>query len=89
MQEYEKAFEKCDYILSPVTPNPAFKLGAKTDDPVEMYLGDVMTVPLNLAGVPGLTVPAGKTKDGVALGLQLIGPRRSDKKLIEFAKELA
>ena len=89
VQEYEKAFEKCDYILSPVTPNPAFKLGAKTDDPVEMYLGDVMTVPLNLAGVPGLTVPAGKTKDGVALGLQLIGPRRSDKKLIEFAKELA
>ena len=88
VQEYEKAFEKCDYILSPVTPNPAFKLGAKISDPVEMYLGDIMTVPLNLAGVPGLTVPAGKTKDGVALGLQLIGPRRSDKNLIEFAKEL-
>ena len=88
VQEYEKAFEKCDYILSPVTPNPAFKLGAKISDPVEMYLGDIMTVPLNLAGVPGLTVPAGKTKGGVALGLQLIGPRRSDKNLIEFAKEL-
>ena len=88
-KEYEKAFEKCDFILSPVTPNPAFKLGEKTSDPVTMYLEDAMTVPLNLAGVPGLTIPAGETKDGVALGLQLIGPRRSDKVLIEFAKELA
>ena len=89
VQEYAKAFEKCDFILSPVTPNPAFKLGEKTSDPVTMYLEDAMTVPLNLAGVPGLTIPAGKTRDGVALGLQLIGPRRSDKNLIEFSKELA
>ena len=89
VQEYAKAFKKCDFILSPVTPNPAFKLGEKTSDPVTMYLEDAMTVPLNLAGVPGLTIPAGKAKDGVALGLQLIGPRRSDKNLIEFSKELA
>lgn len=89
VKEYEKAFEKCDVLLSPVTPNPAFKLGEKTNDPVAMYLEDAMTVPLNLAGVPGLTIPAGKTKGGVALGLQLIGPRRSDKSLIEFSKELA
>ena len=88
VKEDEKAFEKCDFILSPVTPNPAFKLGEKTSDPVTMYLEDAMTVPLNLAGVPGLTIPAGKTKDGVALGLQLIGPRRSDKMLIGFTKEL-
>lgn len=86
--EYEKAFKKCDFILSPVTPNPAFKLNEKTSDPVTMFLEDAMTVPLNLAGVPGLTIPAGETKNGVALGLQLIGPRRSDKALIEFAKEL-
>ncbi len=89
VQEYAKAFEECDFILSPVTPNPAFKLGEKTSDPVTMYLEDAMTVPLNLAGVPGLTIPAGDTEDGVALGLQLIGPRRSDKNLIEFSKELA
>lgn len=88
IKEYEKAFEKCNFILSPVTPNPAFKLGEKTNDPVAMYLEDAMTVPLNLAGVPGLTVPAGKTEEGIALGLQLIGPRRSDRLLIEFAKEL-
>ena len=88
VQEYEKAFEKCDYILTPVAPNPAFKLGEKVNDPVAMYLEDVMSVPLNLAGVPGLTVPAGETKTGLPLGLQLIGPRRSDKGLIGFAREL-
>ena len=86
--EYEKAFEKCDFILTPVSPNPAFKLGEKVNDPVAMYLEDLMSVSLNLAGVPGLAVPAGKTNDGRALGLQLVGPRRSDKNLIDFAREL-
>ena len=88
IKEYEKAFSKVDYILSPVTPNPAFKLGEKVNDPVAMYLEDVMSVSLNLAGIPGITVPAGKTKAGLPLGLQLVGPRRSDKNLIEFTKEL-
>ena len=89
VEEYARAFEKCDFILTPVSPNPAFKLGEKVNDPVAMYLEDVMSVPLNLAGVPGLTIPAGKTTGGLPIGLQLIGPRRSDKGLIEFAKELA
>lgn len=75
-------------ILTPVAPNPAFKLGEKVNDPVAMYLEDVMSVPLNLAGVPGLTVPAGKTESGLDLGLQLVGPRRSDRTLVEFAKVL-
>lgn len=88
IKEYQKAFEQCDFILTPVSPSPAFKLGEKVNDPVAMYLEDVMSVPLNLAGVPGLAVPAGKTKTGLPIGLQLIGPRRSDKKLIEFSKEL-
>ena len=88
VKEYEKAFSKVDYLLSPVAPNPAFKLGEKANDPVAMYLEDVMSVSLNLAGVPGLTVPAGKTKTGLPIGLQLVGPRRSDKMLIDFAKEL-
>ncbi len=88
IEEYNKAFERVDFILSPVAPNPAFKLGEKVNDPVAMYLEDVMSVSLNLAGVPGLTVPAGKTKAGLPVGLQLIGPRRSDKALIEFSKEL-
>lgn len=88
IDEYRRAFEKCDYILMPVSPNPAFRLGEKVDDPVAMYLEDVMSVSLNLAGVPGLAIPAGKTADGLPVGLQLVGPRRSDKALIEFAKEL-
>ena len=87
VNEYMKAFEKCDVILTPVAPNPAFKLGEKVNDPVSMYLEDVMSVPLNLAGVPGLAIPAGKTSSGLPIGLQLVGPRRSDKALIEFSKE--
>ena len=89
VEEYAKAFKKCDFILTPVAPNPAFKLGEKVNDPVAMYLEDIMSVPLNLAGVPGLTIPAGKTKAGLPIGLQLVGPRRSDKNLIEFSRELA
>lgn len=88
VQEYEKAFDKCDYILTPVSPSPAFKLGEKLNDPVAMYLEDVMSVSLNLAGVPGLAIPAGKSASGLPIGLQLVGPRRSDKSLIEFSKEL-
>ena len=88
VKEYEKAFESCDFLLTPVSPNPAFKIGEKVNDPVAMYLEDMMSVSLNLAGVPGLAIPAGKTADGLPIGLQLVGPRRSDKSLIEFAKEL-
>ena len=89
INEYAKAFEKCDFILTPVAPNPAFKLGEKVNDPIAMYFEDVMSVPINLAGIPGLAIPAGKTESGLPIGLQLLGPRRSDKQLIEFAKELA
>lgn len=89
VKEYEKAFRECDFILTPVSPNPAFKLGEKVNDPVAMYLEDLMSVSLNLAGVPGLAIPAGETKEGLPLGLQLVGTRRSDKSLIKFSKELA
>lgn len=88
IEEYNKAFEKVDFILTPVSPNPAFKLGEKVNDPVSMYLEDVMSVPINLAGVPSLAIPAGKTEAGLPLGLQLVGPRRSDKNLLKFAKVL-
>ena len=88
IDEYNKAFSKCDFILTPVSPNPAFKLGEKVNDPVAMYLEDLMSVSLNLAGVPGLAIPAGETAEGLPIGLQLVGPRRSDKRLIEFAKEI-
>lgn len=88
INEFEKAFKECDYILTPVSPNPAFKIGEKTNDPVAMYLEDIFSVTLNLAGVPGVALPVGETSSGVALGLQLIGPRRSDKNLLKFAGKI-
>lgn len=88
IKEYEDAFKKCDVILTPVAPNPAFRLGEKVNDPVAMYLEDIMTVPVNLAGLPGLSVPFSESKEGLPIGIQLIGPRRSDKTLIDFSKEL-
>ena len=88
IKEYENAFKQVDFILTPVSPSPAFKLGEKVNDPVAMYLEDLMSVSLNLAGVPGLAIPVGKTKSGLPMGLQIVGPRRSDKNLINFAKEL-
>lgn len=88
IREYEQAFKNCDLILTPVAPNPAFKLGEKVNDPVAMYLEDVMSTPINLAGLPALSVPVGETASGLPVGLQLVGPRRSDKTIIEFSKEL-
>ena len=71
-QDFEKAYEACDVILTPATPNAAFAPGEITD-PVTMYLNDVFTVPANLAGIPGMSVPAGFDADGLPLGLQLLG----------------
>jgi aspartyl-tRNA(Asn)/glutamyl-tRNA(Gln) amidotransferase subunit A len=73
LRDFEQAFEKCDVLLTPATPGPAFALGEKSNDPVSMYLNDVFTVTVNLAGLPGLAVPAGLTPDGLPLGLQIIG----------------
>lgn len=89
IQEFDKAFAEVDAILSPVSPNPAFRLGEKTNDPVSMYLEDVMSVPVNLAGVPAVAFPVGQNSQGLPLGLQIIGPRRSDKNLITLAGEFA
>ena len=88
INEYNKAFEQCDFILTPVSPNLAYNLGEKVNVPVAMNLDHDLSVPLNLAGIPGLTVPAGQTAEGLDLGLQLVGPRRSDQSLIKFAAEM-
>jgi aspartyl-tRNA(Asn)/glutamyl-tRNA(Gln) amidotransferase subunit A len=72
-RDFTSAFEACDVLLTPATPGPAFAIGEKTSDPVSMYLNDVFTVTVNLAGLPGLSVPAGLSETGLPLGLQLIG----------------
>jgi aspartyl-tRNA(Asn)/glutamyl-tRNA(Gln) amidotransferase subunit A len=72
-RDFTEAYKKCDVLLTPATPGPAFAIGEKTADPVSMYLNDVFTVTVNLAGLPGLAVPAGLTADGLPLGLQIIG----------------
>ncbi|MBN9532755.1 MAG: Asp-tRNA(Asn)/Glu-tRNA(Gln) amidotransferase subunit GatA [Alphaproteobacteria bacterium] len=72
-QDFARAFEQCDALLTPATPGPAFAIGEKSNDPVSMYLNDVFTVTVNLAGLPGISVPAGLTADGLPLGLQIIG----------------
>lgn len=73
LRDFTHAFERCDVLLTPATPGPAFAVGEKTSDPVSMYLNDVFTVTVNLAGLPGLAVPAGLTASGLPLGLQIIG----------------
>jgi aspartyl-tRNA(Asn)/glutamyl-tRNA(Gln) amidotransferase subunit A len=72
-RDFSQAYEFCDVLLTPTTPSPAFAVGSKTADPVSMYLNDVFTVTVNLAGLPGLSVPAGLSGEGLPLGLQVIG----------------
>src|SRR5690606_26475961 len=71
--DFTEAYKKVDVILTPTTPGSAFKIGEKQDDPVKMYLEDVFTVPVNLAGLPGMSVPSSLDDKGLPLGLQLIG----------------
>jgi aspartyl-tRNA(Asn)/glutamyl-tRNA(Gln) amidotransferase subunit A len=86
--DFKAAFEKCDALLTPATPSAAFALGNKDVDPVTMYLNDVFTVTANLAGVPAMSVPAGLDKDGLPLGLQLIGRTLDEGTLFSLAGAL-
>ncbi len=72
-RDFDQAFEKCDVILAPTTPTASFKLGENSEDPLAMYLNDVFAVPASLAGLPAMSVPAGLNRDGLPLGLQIIG----------------
>ncbi|MGA3054971.1 MAG: Asp-tRNA(Asn)/Glu-tRNA(Gln) amidotransferase subunit GatA [Candidatus Korobacteraceae bacterium] len=71
--DFHQAFAKVDAIVTPTAPTPAFKLGEKTDDPLAMYLADIFTVTANLAGIPGISIPCGKSKDGLPIGMQIFG----------------
>lgn len=84
-EDYDKAFEKVDVIVCPTAPSPAYKIGEKIDNPLEMYLQDVCTVPLNLAGLPGISVPCGFSSKGLPIGMQLIGKPLDEATLIRTA----
>ena len=85
-QDFSQAFESVDFILGPTTPTPAFKVGEKTGDPVEMYLNDIYTIPANLAGLPGISVPCGEV-DGLPVGMQLVGNYFDEARLLNVAHQ--
>ncbi|MDH5723748.1 MAG: Asp-tRNA(Asn)/Glu-tRNA(Gln) amidotransferase subunit GatA [Alphaproteobacteria bacterium] len=84
-EDFTKAYEKCDVLLTPTAPSAAFAIGENEDDPIKMYLNDVFTVPASLAGLPGMSVPAGNDKDGLPLGLQIIGRPWEEETVLKVA----
>ena len=84
-KDFDENFAKVDAILTPSTPSSAFKIGEKTDDPISMYLNDIFTVPVNLAGLPAISIPAGLDKKGYPLGLQLIGKALDEQNILNIA----
>jgi len=84
-EDFRKAFESCDVIMGPTSPTTAFKIGEKSDDPVAMYLSDIYTISVNLAGLPGMSIPAGFDSKGLPVGLQLIGQYFDEARLLNVA----
>jgi aspartyl-tRNA(Asn)/glutamyl-tRNA(Gln) amidotransferase subunit A len=85
VNDFDEAFKKCDVIATPTAPTPAYKIGEKTDDPLAMYLGDIFTVTINLAGVPAISIPCGKSRAGLPIGFQLIGNHFDEPRLLNAA----
>ncbi|MEW6258574.1 MAG: Asp-tRNA(Asn)/Glu-tRNA(Gln) amidotransferase subunit GatA [Thermodesulfobacteriota bacterium] len=83
--DFIEAFQKCDLIVGPVAPTPAFPIGAHIDDPLTMYLNDIFTISANLAGIPGMSIPCGFSREGLPIGLQLLGPHFSEPILLRVA----
>lgn len=84
-QDFTRAFDTVDLLLTPVAPTPAFKIGEKTADPLQMYLSDIFTIPVNLAGTCGISIPAGQSANGLPIGLQLIGRPFGEETLLQAA----
>ncbi len=88
INEFNNLFKDYDVLVGPVAPSTAFKLGENTSDPIKMYLEDVMTVPASIAGLPAISVPAGLSQSGMPIGVQIIGPAKSDAKLLALARSV-
>jgi len=84
MQEFDQAFEKYDALVTPTSPTTPFKIGEKVDDPLQMYLSDVCTLPINIAGLPAISIPAGFA-NGLPIGMQIIGKPFSEETLLRIA----
>ncbi len=82
--DFDKAFEKFDCLITPLAPTTAYKLGETIDDPLQMYLSDIYTISINLAGIPGLTIPFGKSSDGLPIGFQILGKHFSEEKILRL-----
>jgi aspartyl-tRNA(Asn)/glutamyl-tRNA(Gln) amidotransferase subunit A len=83
--DFEEAFQGCDVIVTPTAPTPAFRLGEKVQDPLQMYLSDIFTISVNLAGVPAISIPCGFSTGGLPIGLQIIGRACEEEKIIQAA----
>lgn len=88
IEDYRKAFSECDILVSPVTPTPAWRIGAKSDDPLSVYLSDILTIPANLAGIPAISVPCGFSAAGLPIGLQIQASYFQEEKLLHAAFNL-
>jgi aspartyl-tRNA(Asn)/glutamyl-tRNA(Gln) amidotransferase subunit A len=88
LNDFNTAFKSCDVIISPVTPTPAWRIGENTDDPLSVYLSDILTLSANLAGIPGMSVPGGFTEAGLPVGVQLQGPHFQEEKLLKVGFNL-
>jgi aspartyl-tRNA(Asn)/glutamyl-tRNA(Gln) amidotransferase subunit A len=84
-RDFQEAFKTCDVIVTPTTPTPAFRIGEKTDDPLQMYLSDIFTISTNLAGIPGISVPCGYTKSGLPIGAQFLAGHFEEGKILQVA----
>jgi aspartyl-tRNA(Asn)/glutamyl-tRNA(Gln) amidotransferase subunit A len=84
-RDFDEAFRSCDVILTPTTPTPAFRIGEKTDDPLQMYLSDILTISTNLAGIPGISVPCGFTAAGLPIGVQFLAGHFQEGRLLQAA----
>ena len=85
MNEFNKAFEQYDVILTPTSPTVAFGIGEKSSNPLEMYLADICTVSINIAGLPGISIPCGVDKQGMPIGMQLIGNKFQEETILNTA----
>jgi aspartyl-tRNA(Asn)/glutamyl-tRNA(Gln) amidotransferase subunit A len=84
-RDFDEAFKKCDIIVTPTSPTPAFRIGEKMDDPMQMYLSDIFTISTNLAGIPGMAVPCGYSQAGFPIGVQFLAGHFQEGRLIQAA----